>query len=113
MTVNQKINPLFFQFLFSGVLSQKSNRDTKQGSLSSFSCFLQTQVIKVYSEDETSRALEVPSDITARDVCQLLILKNHYVDDNSWTLFEHLTLTGVGKETGLLSNSVPSGYTTT
>ncbi|XP_051040524.1 growth factor receptor-bound protein 14 isoform X1 [Phodopus roborovskii] len=53
------------------------------------------QVIKVYSEDETSRALEVPSDITARDVCQLLILKNHYVDDNSWTLFEHLSHTGV------------------
>ncbi|XP_070332219.1 growth factor receptor-bound protein 14 isoform X2 [Odocoileus virginianus] len=48
------------------------------------------QVIKVYSEDETSRALEVPSDITARDVCQLLILKNHYIDDHSWTLFEHL-----------------------
>lgn len=53
------------------------------------------QVIKVYSEDETSRALEVPSDVTARDVCQLLILKNHYVDDNSWTLFEHLSHTGV------------------
>uniref|UniRef100_A0A5F9DR14 Growth factor receptor-bound protein 14 n=1 Tax=Oryctolagus cuniculus TaxID=9986 RepID=A0A5F9DR14_RABIT len=53
------------------------------------------QVIKVYSEDETSRALEVPSDITARDVCQLLILKNHYVDDHSWTLFEHLPHIGV------------------
>lgn len=53
------------------------------------------QVIKVYSEDETSRALEVPSDITARDVCQLLILKNHYIDDHSWTLFEHLPLIGL------------------
>ncbi|XP_036110058.1 growth factor receptor-bound protein 14 isoform X1 [Molossus molossus] len=53
------------------------------------------QVIKVHSEDETSRALEVPSDITARDVCQLLILKNHYIDDHSWTLFEHLLLTGL------------------
>uniref|UniRef100_G3TB39 Growth factor receptor-bound protein 14 n=1 Tax=Loxodonta africana TaxID=9785 RepID=G3TB39_LOXAF len=53
------------------------------------------QVIKVYSEDETSRALEVPSDITARDVCQLLILKNHYVDDHSWTLFEHLPHIGL------------------
>ncbi|XP_057227668.1 growth factor receptor-bound protein 14 [Malurus melanocephalus] len=55
------------------------------------------QVIKVYSEDDTSRALEVPSDITARDVCQLLILKNHYVDDHSWTLFEQLTHTGLGR----------------
>lgn len=81
--------------------------------MSSFSCFSQTQVIKVYSEDETSRALEVPSDITARDVCQLLILKNHYVDDNSWTLFEHLAHTGVGKDIRPLSNSVPSGYTAT
>nr|KAF6450244.1 growth factor receptor bound protein 14 [Molossus molossus] len=56
---------------------------------------LQKRVIKVHSEDETSRALEVPSDITARDVCQLLILKNHYIDDHSWTLFEHLLLTGL------------------
>eukprot|EP00070_Physeter_catodon_P011869 XP_007126921.1 growth factor receptor-bound protein 14 isoform X2 [Physeter catodon] len=56
---------------------------------------LQKRVIKVYSEDETSRALEVPSDITARDVCQLLILKNHYIDDHSWTLFEHLPHTGL------------------
>lgn len=59
--------------------------------------FFFLQVIKVYSEDETSRALEVPSDITARDLCQLLILKNHYVDDHSWTLFEHLTCLGLGK----------------
>ncbi|XP_075789626.1 growth factor receptor-bound protein 14 isoform X1 [Pelodiscus sinensis] len=53
------------------------------------------QVIKVYSEDDTSRALEVPSDITARDVCHLLILKNHYIDDHSWTLFEHLPHIGL------------------
>ncbi|XP_064290745.1 growth factor receptor-bound protein 14 isoform X3 [Passer domesticus] len=59
--------------------------------------FYLLQVIKVYSEDDTSRALEVPSDITARDVCQLLILKNHYVDDHSWTLFEQLTHTGLGR----------------
>lgn len=51
----------------------------------------------MYSEDNTSKALEVPSDITARDVCQLLILKNHYIDDHSWTLFEQLTHTGLGK----------------
>ncbi|MGH0119573.1 UNVERIFIED_CONTAM: hypothetical protein FKN15_032398 [Acipenser sinensis] len=54
-----------------------------------------TQVIKVYNEDDTSRALEVPSDITARDVCQLFILKNHCIDDHSWTLFEHLALIGI------------------
>ncbi|XP_016328456.1 growth factor receptor-bound protein 14-like [Sinocyclocheilus anshuiensis] len=49
-----------------------------------------TQVIKVYSEDNTSRAVEVPSDITARDICQLFILKNHCIDDHSWTLFEQM-----------------------
>ncbi|XP_065606518.1 growth factor receptor-bound protein 14 [Cyrtonyx montezumae] len=53
------------------------------------------QVIKVYSEDDSSKALEIPSDITARDVCQLLILKNHYIDDHNWTLFEEITHLGL------------------
>lgn len=65
--------------------------------LTDFFFFYLLQVIKVYSEDDTSRGLEVPSDVTARDVCQLLILKNHYIDDHSWTLFEQLTHTGLGK----------------
>ncbi|CAH2305640.1 growth factor receptor-bound 14 isoform X2 [Pelobates cultripes] len=52
---------------------------------------LQKRVIKVYSEDGTNRALEVPNDISAKDVCQLLIQKNHYVDDHNWTMFEHLS----------------------
>ncbi|XP_076026095.1 growth factor receptor-bound protein 14 isoform X2 [Genypterus blacodes] len=52
-------------------------------------------VIKVYNEDNTSRAVEVPSDITARDICQLFVLKNHCVDDHSWTLFEHLSHLGI------------------
>ncbi|CAL1582460.1 unnamed protein product [Knipowitschia caucasica] len=54
-----------------------------------------TQVIKVYNEDESSRAVEVPSDITTRDVCQLFVLKNHCIDDHSWTLFEHLSHLGI------------------
>lgn len=53
------------------------------------------QVIKVYNEDNTSRAVEVPSDITARDVCQLFVLKNHCIDDHCWTLFEHLSHLGI------------------
>eukprot|EP00062_Callorhinchus_milii_P005671 gi/632945369/ref/XP_007888026.1/ PREDICTED: growth factor receptor-bound protein 14 isoform X4 [Callorhinchus milii] len=52
-------------------------------------------VIKVFNEDDSSRALEVPSDITAWDVCQLFILKNHCVNDNSWTLIEHLPHIGL------------------
>lgn len=54
-----------------------------------------TQVIKVYSEDNTSRAVEVPSDIRARDVCQLFVLRNHCIDDHSWTLFEQLSHLGI------------------
>ncbi|KPP77705.1 hypothetical protein Z043_102845 [Scleropages formosus] len=53
------------------------------------------QVIKVFHEDNTSRAVEVPSDITARDVCQLFVLKNHCIDDRSWTLFEQLSHLGI------------------
>ncbi|XP_075685490.1 growth factor receptor-bound protein 14 isoform X3 [Rhinoderma darwinii] len=51
---------------------------------------LQKRVIKVFNEDGTSRALEVPNDITAVNICQLLIQKNHYIDDQSWTMFEQL-----------------------
>lgn len=57
----------------------------------------------MYSEDETNRALEVPSEFTARDLCQLLILKNHYVDDHSWTLFERLTCLGLGKSSTFMN----------
>ncbi|KAM6934324.1 growth factor receptor-bound protein 14 isoform 2-T2 [Xenentodon cancila] len=56
---------------------------------------LQKRVIKVYNEDNTSKAVEVPSDVTARDVCQLFVLKNHCIDDHNWTLFEHLTHLGI------------------
>ncbi|TRY90039.1 hypothetical protein DNTS_012418 [Danionella cerebrum] len=49
-----------------------------------------TVVIKVYSEDNSSRAVEVPSDTIARDICQLFILKNQCRDDHSWTLFEQI-----------------------
>lgn len=59
--------------------------------------FVSLQVIKVYNEDNTSRAVEVPTDITARDICQLFVMKNHCIDDHSWTLFEHLTHLSIGK----------------
>ncbi|KAG9340869.1 hypothetical protein JZ751_020062, partial [Albula glossodonta] len=57
--------------------------------------FAREKVIKVYNEDNTNRAIEIPSDITARDICQLFILKNHCVDDHSWTLFEQLSHLGI------------------
>ncbi|MEQ2314512.1 Growth factor receptor-bound protein 14 [Ameca splendens] len=53
------------------------------------------EVIKVYDENNTSKAVEVPIDVTARDVCQLFVLKNHCIDDHSWTLIDHLTQLGI------------------
>uniref|UniRef100_A0A8C6QQM1 Growth factor receptor bound protein 10 n=1 Tax=Nannospalax galili TaxID=1026970 RepID=A0A8C6QQM1_NANGA len=50
-------------------------------------CVLQD--VKVFSEDGTSKVVEILSDMTARDLCQLLVYKSHCVDDNSWTLVEH------------------------
>ncbi|XP_075442600.1 growth factor receptor-bound protein 10 isoform X2 [Ascaphus truei] len=46
-------------------------------------------VVKVFSEDGTSKVVEILADMTARDLCQLLVYKSHCVDDNSWTLVEH------------------------
>ncbi|KAG2458940.1 GRB14 protein, partial [Polypterus senegalus] len=93
-------NSQSFQKLSNASLTQSSttkelkehSKDFNQ-SISSTRTF--EQVIKVYNENETSRALEVPSDITARDVCQLFILKNHCIDDHSWTLYEHLPYIGI------------------
>ncbi|XP_051881793.1 growth factor receptor-bound protein 14-like [Pristis pectinata] len=56
---------------------------------------LQKRVIKVFNEDGNSQALEVPSDSAARDVCQLLIMKNHYVNDGTWTIIEQLSHIGI------------------
>ncbi|KAG3278286.1 growth factor receptor-bound protein 10 isoform X3 [Ictidomys tridecemlineatus] len=47
------------------------------------------QDVKVFSEDGTSKVVEILTDMTARDLCQLLVYKSHCVDDNSWTLVEH------------------------
>lgn len=51
----------------------------------------------MYDENNTSKAVEVPTDVTARDICQLFVLKNHCIDDHSWTLIDHLTQLGIGK----------------
>ncbi|CAH6999283.1 Grb10 [Phodopus roborovskii] len=51
--------------------------------------FCMLQDVKVFSEDGTSKVVEILTDMTARDLCQLLVYKSHCVDDNSWTLVEH------------------------
>ncbi|MXQ83386.1 hypothetical protein E5288_WYG001480 [Bos mutus] len=47
------------------------------------------QDVKVFSEDGTSKVVEILADMTARDLCQLLVYRSHCVDDNSWALVEH------------------------
>ncbi|XP_047216856.1 growth factor receptor-bound protein 10 isoform X2 [Girardinichthys multiradiatus] len=52
-------------------------------------------IVKIFSEDGISKVVEIPADMTARDLCQLLVYKSHCVDDNSWALVEHHPLLGL------------------
>uniref|UniRef100_A0A6Q2WVS4 Growth factor receptor-bound protein 10b n=1 Tax=Esox lucius TaxID=8010 RepID=A0A6Q2WVS4_ESOLU len=54
-----------------------------------------TYIIKIFSEDGMGKVVEIPADMTARDLCQLLVYKSHCVDDNSWALVEHHPLLGL------------------
>nr|XP_057937933.1 growth factor receptor-bound protein 14 isoform X2 [Doryrhamphus excisus] len=56
---------------------------------------LHKRVIKIYHEDNSSRAVEVPSDIVARDICQLFASKSLCMDEQCLTLYEHLTPLGM------------------
>uniref|UniRef100_A0A668AIK8 Growth factor receptor bound protein 10 n=1 Tax=Myripristis murdjan TaxID=586833 RepID=A0A668AIK8_9TELE len=49
----------------------------------------------IFSEDGMGKVVEIPADMTARDLCQLLVYKSHCVDDNSWALVEHHPLLGL------------------
>ncbi|KAG8442710.1 hypothetical protein GDO86_011489 [Hymenochirus boettgeri] len=59
------------------------------GSLPKNQPICKKSVVKVFSEDGTSKMIEILADMTARDFCQLLVYQSHCVDDNSWTLVEH------------------------
>ncbi|XP_057691311.1 growth factor receptor-bound protein 10-like isoform X5 [Corythoichthys intestinalis] len=52
-------------------------------------------IVKVSTEDGMGKVVEIPADMTARDLCQLLVYKSHCVDDNSWALVEHHPLLGL------------------
>ena len=56
------------------------------------------QDVRVFSEDGTCKVVEIPVDMTARDLCQLLVHRSHCVDDNSWALVEHHLHLGLGRE---------------
>lgn len=57
--------------------------------------------MKVWSEDGAGKVVEIPADMTARDVCQLLVYKSHCVDDAAWTLVEHHPILGLGESGGV------------
>lgn len=59
--------------------------------------YFPSQIVKIFSEDGLGKVVEIPADMTARDLCQLLVYKSHCVDDNSWALVEHHPLLGLGK----------------
>lgn len=52
-------------------------------------------IVKIFSEDGMCKVVEIPADMTARNLCQLLVYKSHCVDDNSWSLVEHHPLLGL------------------
>uniref|UniRef100_A0A8C6USB7 Growth factor receptor-bound protein 10b n=1 Tax=Neogobius melanostomus TaxID=47308 RepID=A0A8C6USB7_9GOBI len=52
-------------------------------------------IVKIFSEDGMGKVVEIPAEMTARDLCQLLVYKSHCVDDNSWALVEHHPLLGL------------------
>uniref|UniRef100_A0AAR2JIZ7 Growth factor receptor-bound protein 10a n=1 Tax=Pygocentrus nattereri TaxID=42514 RepID=A0AAR2JIZ7_PYGNA len=51
--------------------------------------FFLLQIIKIFNEDGMVKVVEILANMTARDLCQLLVYKSHCVDDNSWALVEH------------------------
>lgn len=70
-------------------------------------CF---QIVKVWSEDGAGKVVEIPADMTARDVCQLLVYKSHCLDDNAWTLVEHHPIFGLGKDASLCAFASRCGF---
>ncbi|XP_016893686.1 growth factor receptor-bound protein 10 isoform X9 [Cynoglossus semilaevis] len=59
-------------------------------------CLLRAiEIVKVFNEDGMGKVVEIPADMTAKDLCQLLVYKSHCVDDNSWVLVEHHPLLGL------------------
>lgn len=72
-----------------------------------------SQIVKIFSEDGMGKVVEIPANMTARDLCQLLVYKSHCVDDNSWALVEHHPLLGLGKEQSCRSLKHSQSHTQT
>nr|XP_006815414.1 PREDICTED: growth factor receptor-bound protein 14-like [Saccoglossus kowalevskii] len=48
-------------------------------------------LMRIYNEDGSVRTVTVEKDYLAREVCYLMVLKNHSIDDKNWVLVEQLT----------------------
>lgn len=84
-------------YLFCGILPLFLFLRTAVSLLhTSLLCVLQE--IKIFSEDGSSKVVEILTDMTARDLCQLLVYRSHSVDDNSWTIVEYHPQLGLGRE---------------
>ena len=59
-------------------------------------CVWDPQIVKVWSEDGAGKVVEIPADMTSRDMCQPLVYRSHCLDDNCWSLVEHHPLLGLG-----------------
>ncbi|XP_062342821.1 growth factor receptor-bound protein 10-like isoform X2 [Osmerus eperlanus] len=57
--------------------------------------FQAVEIVKVWSEDGAGKVVEIPADMTSRDMCQLLVYRSHCLDDNCWSLVEHHPLLGL------------------
>ncbi|XP_077978541.1 uncharacterized protein LOC144433984 isoform X3 [Glandiceps talaboti] len=48
-------------------------------------------IIRVYTEDGSSKTVLVDENMTCRDVCHLLVEKNHFEESPNWVLVERLS----------------------
>uniref|UniRef100_A0A672Z6W4 Growth factor receptor-bound protein 10a n=1 Tax=Sphaeramia orbicularis TaxID=375764 RepID=A0A672Z6W4_9TELE len=79
----------------SPVLSPIQTSDNHVSTPTAPQLYTMEMIVKVWSEDGAGKVVEIPADMTARDVCQLLVYKSHCLDDNAWTLVEHHPLLGL------------------
>ncbi|XP_077978946.1 growth factor receptor-bound protein 14-like [Glandiceps talaboti] len=51
--------------------------------------------LKVYNEDGSMKTIIIQKNFLARDVCSLMVIKNHATDDKNWVLVEQLSDLGL------------------
>uniref|UniRef100_A0A8C5EDC2 Growth factor receptor-bound protein 10-like n=1 Tax=Gouania willdenowi TaxID=441366 RepID=A0A8C5EDC2_GOUWI len=80
---------------FPELCSPASSPVLSPGSLPPGEPSAEIYIVKIFSEDGMGKVVEIPADMTAKDLCQFLVYKSHCVDDNTWALVEHHPLLGL------------------